>query len=552
LKEPFERYGQVQATGKETTQESIGHRRMKPPSRLASLLGLLLLTAALLYSGWMMLNVFGGVFKSGYLGHNGARYSIMARNVLRADLSAANYAPLLNPAQETDPDPYLHHPPLLHWVLALSFALFGESEDHARAVPYLFTLLSLILVFFLGNRLLGGDPWGGVCAALAAGLPLTSYYGAHIDVQGSPLTFCILGSLLFYCLWLQNPRRLWYVLAVVALIVGTLFDWPALYLCVLLPFHFWLRGRREGRTLIEAGRRMGWLIFAGAALFILLVIWLSTAGEPKGTSLYESLLHRSLMPTTFLDIGDPIAYLLKHNCFDKTHTLCPWPFLLLIFLGWVLGFTRRSAFRNPERAQSLWLFFLLGTIHVVIFPFGTLFHDYWVFLYMPWLALAGGLAVQRIVRLPGAGRPALRALCIIVAVLALGGVLARAHFYSQSRFGAEEEIIPTQLGLKINAHVEPGQAVLTNADHFNQPIPGDEDRYVLFKPALSYYADRVVRGHVHTVESLENMLKRRDDFHYFIFVELYGGNQAELLNHLESTYPVHKRIEPGLIFFRLQ
>ncbi|MHC4945109.1 MAG: ArnT family glycosyltransferase, partial [Planctomycetota bacterium] len=454
----------------------------EPTSRFLSSLGVLLLAAALIYSGWMMLHVFGGVFKNGYLGHNGARYSIMARNVLRADLSTANYAPLLNPALESDPDPYLHHPPLLHWVLAISFGLFGESEDHARAVPYFFTLLNVILIYLLGNRLLGGPPWGGVCAALAAGLPLTSYYGAHIDVQGSPLTFCTLACILFYCFWLHRPRRLWYVLAVIAMIVGTLFDWPALYLCALLPFHYWLRGRRDGRTLFEAVKSLGWFMACGAILFVLLVIWLSTAGESKGTSLFDSLMHRSLMPTTFLDIGDPIKYLLKYNCFDKTHTLCPWPFLLLIFLGWVLGYIQSARFRNARTGQALWLFFLLGTVHVVIFPFGTLFHDYWIFLYLPWAVLAGGLAIQRIALLAGEGAVALRALCLSLAVLALGGVLAGGHLYSLSRFGAEEEVIPVQLGLKIRENVEPGQAVLTNADHFNQPMPGDKDRYVLFKP----------------------------------------------------------------------
>ncbi|MHC4946156.1 MAG: hypothetical protein ACYTG7_24355, partial [Planctomycetota bacterium] len=73
-----------------------------------------------------------------------------------------------------------------------------------------------------------------------------------------------------------------------------------------------------------------------------------------------------------------------------------------------------------------------------------------------------------------------------------------------------------------------------------------------FKPALSYYADRVVRGHVHTIENFQNMLKRREDFHYFIFVELYGQNLGELQDFLVKNYPIHKRVEPGLIYFKLQ
>lgn len=524
----------------------------KPTGRVAAVFGVLLLVAGLCYSGFMMYRGFGGFFQRGYLGYNGARYSIMARNVLRADLAATYYVPLLNAAEDPHPDPYLHHPPLLHWVMAVAFYCFGESEDQARAIPYAFTLMNLVLIFFLGRRLFRGALWGGICALLAAFMPLTSFYGAHIDVQGSPLIFFILAAVLCYMEWLDNGKKTYYVLAVVSLVVGTLFDWPALYLCALLPLHYWLTRRKEGGTWKETILKLGPFMATGVVLFVLLFAWLSLAAEPKGTSLFESFTHRTLNPSTFLDYGDPWQYLLKHSCFPKTHSLCPWPFLFLIFLGWLLGLFSGKDRRDPHVSRMLWILFFLGTIHMVIFPFGTLFHDYWIFLYMPWVALAGCHAVRRIVGITKSGAGSARAVAVIVVVAVLVGVLYSGQHYTDQRYAVEGEIEPYLLGKKIHEHVAPGQAVMINADHYNQPIPGDTDRYVLFKPALSYYADRVIRGNIQTPELFHEMLKRRDDFTYFIFINLYGKRHAELFEELKKHYAVEKEIFPGLVFFRLK
>ena len=213
---------------------------------VSSFFGVVLLFVSLTYSGWMMSHAFGGDFHRGYLGHNGARYSIMARNVLRYDVAEFSFVPLLNAACETEPDMYLHHPPLLHWVMAFVFRVFGEAEDHVRMVPCLFTLLNLVMVYLLGRRILGGSLPGGACALMAAALPMTSFYGAHIDVQGSPLVFCMLASTYCFCQWLVAFRKAWLFPSLVFLALGTLFDWPALYLCPLFPIYCWMSSRRLG------------------------------------------------------------------------------------------------------------------------------------------------------------------------------------------------------------------------------------------------------------------------------------------------------------------
>ncbi|MFH2001378.1 MAG: glycosyltransferase family 39 protein [Planctomycetota bacterium] len=515
--------------------------------------GVMLLAIALFYSGWMMSHVMGRVFHQGYLGCNGARYSIMARNVLRADLAAVNYAPLLNAALDTDPDPYLHHPPLLHWVIALSFYCFGETEDHARYIPYAFTLLNLILLFFLGRRITGSTLSGGFCALMGGALPLTSFYGAHIDVQGSPLVCCILAGLFCYLRWVKSNRRRDLFLLLFFMGAGTLFDWPALYLCGLCPLHLWLERRKTGLTALRAVRSLWPLIATGAFLFAVLALWLSTAAEPKGPSLYESVLHRSMRPSTFLDIGDPWMYVSDQfmRLMPQVHSLCPWPFWLVMLAGGLASVMRRARPGRASISRVLWILFLMGFIHIVIFPFGSLFHDYWIFLLMPWMAIASGVGLWRLLRLYDDRSRVLRAGSLLVVLVLTGSMVFAASHYAFERFAGEKDIEPYLLGKRIHEHVAPGEAVMINANFYNAPIPGEGDQYVLYKPALSYYADRVIRGEIQTVERFKEVLARRKDFAYFIFITDYGKSHGELLDYLKQHYPMEKQVKPGLLFFRL-
>jgi 4-amino-4-deoxy-L-arabinose transferase-like glycosyltransferase len=60
---------------------------------------------------------------------------------------------------------YFDKPPLLYWLTAMSFTLFGLTEGPARLAPLLGALLALAATTLLGARLLGAG--GGVLAGLA-------------------------------------------------------------------------------------------------------------------------------------------------------------------------------------------------------------------------------------------------------------------------------------------------------------------------------------------------------------------------------------------------
>src|SRR5258708_29019840 len=64
--------------------------------------------------------------------------------------------------------PYLDKPPLLYWLTATSFRLFGVSEASARLVPALSAILTVVITYALGARLVGyAAAWLGSLSMLS-------------------------------------------------------------------------------------------------------------------------------------------------------------------------------------------------------------------------------------------------------------------------------------------------------------------------------------------------------------------------------------------------
>jgi hypothetical protein len=67
--------------------------------------------------------------------------------------------------------PYLDKPPLLYWLVMLSYRTFGLHDWSARLVPALALHGCILLTYFFGRRLVGDRPafWGALILAVAPG-----------------------------------------------------------------------------------------------------------------------------------------------------------------------------------------------------------------------------------------------------------------------------------------------------------------------------------------------------------------------------------------------
>jgi len=102
-------------------------------------------------------------------------------------------------------DPELQNPPFFFWLVAFSYKIWGINEYGAIFPSALFGVLSVVLVYFLSNRLF--DSWVAFFSSLV--LATTFYftkYARHamIDVT---LSFFVLLALFFLTMALRHDKR---------------------------------------------------------------------------------------------------------------------------------------------------------------------------------------------------------------------------------------------------------------------------------------------------------------------------------------------------------
>jgi 4-amino-4-deoxy-L-arabinose transferase-like glycosyltransferase len=186
-------------------------------------------------------------------GYDDARYTVVAKQIVLS-------GDWLNTQYNGAPD--FEHPPLLEWIQAAFFSVFGISDFVAKVPSALLGLGTVLLVAWLARRLTG-DMLQGILAmfALASSAYFVKYTArAMTDV---PVTFFFLAALCAWSLTEEHPA--WYLAAgaftAMALMTRGLigFALPAIF----------------GLDLIIARRRPHWgYALAALALAILpLALW---------------------------------------------------------------------------------------------------------------------------------------------------------------------------------------------------------------------------------------------------------------------------------------
>src|SRR4051812_26382015 len=178
--------------------------------------------------------------------YNGAVWSQAAHNILRAGLtetSGASSGFYFGPLPIPPWGYYLHHPPLLHLIIAALFSLFGEHEWVARLVPIGCSLTGLVF-FWLLVRSCGGVRLATLASAVFACLPMQLRYGAMVNFEPCVLML-ILGALLCLRLHSVTAEPGWKYGALAFVIVGLWVDW-AMHLFVVTICACWLLRRKTG------------------------------------------------------------------------------------------------------------------------------------------------------------------------------------------------------------------------------------------------------------------------------------------------------------------
>jgi len=317
---------------------------------------------------------------------NGRRYSSYARTHLALGLAETGGRDFFFDPRAGRLVPYGHHPPGLGLLLAGWFRLTGNDGPRtARALPGLFHLVSVLLLFGLLRRQYSGAP--ALMAALAlAVVPMSSYFGKLVNFEPVVLPLMI-GLVLAYWCWAERNEARWLALALALTALGSLIDWTMpLFLAVLGvdAARRWRRG--GGMRFLEAS--------VGACLLALMLAaavaaWVS--GPVGAHELATALGFRLELH------GHYTRWQLAGKVIDYHRRYFTEPVLAAsLATAWMTARCAWQHGRLSARARLLVLFGVVGIVPVLGFPSSARYHAYWQFYLLPYATLSLAYVLERL------------------------------------------------------------------------------------------------------------------------------------------------------------
>jgi 4-amino-4-deoxy-L-arabinose transferase-like glycosyltransferase len=269
------------------------------------------------------------------------------------------------------------------------YRVFGVHEVFARLIVVLFSLGTVLLLYFLGREIFGGRAglWAALLYAIAPG---AVYYGRTITPD-TDMVFFLTGTLLFWWRWTSGRHSRDFCWAVLFGAFAWLAKPPALIaLAPILALSAAVRGRRAISD---------WSPYAFVALtltpFILYFAHVRAIAEWHWA---EGITNKHVLPQLVTELTHPAALLaglqsaLALMRMLSSTILGPALFGLTVF-GW---FALPSDDRSKTRAWffGAWLLALAGYSFVVVNVERV---DYYLLVWIPFAALVAAGALDNIV-----------------------------------------------------------------------------------------------------------------------------------------------------------
>jgi 4-amino-4-deoxy-L-arabinose transferase-like glycosyltransferase len=309
--------------------------------------------------------------------------------------------------------PYLDKPPLLYWLVMLSYSVFGVHDWAARLVPALAVHLTVLVVYGVGRRSLGERPafWGALLLALAPGF---TSVGRLLVLDGL-LTCCVTVSILAAFEAIRGDRLKWgwWLTAALACGLGVLTKGPVAV--VLLAGPLAMFGWLSGRGLTCGVRPKAVAAFIGVLLAVNLPWYAAVATSRPEFGGYFFWQHNVMRFLSPFDHIQPFWYYVP----ILLGGLLPATVLLIAFVRFLLNGDECVA---AKRCPELGYFLLAGGWCVLFFSLSGSKLPTYVMPAFPPLALAVGYFVANSKwdrsRLTSAG------------VMTATVLLAAAHFWA--------------------------------------------------------------------------------------------------------------------------
>jgi 4-amino-4-deoxy-L-arabinose transferase-like glycosyltransferase len=281
-----------------------------------------------------------GLGSYGLLNNNEGLYAEIPREMIASHAWRSWIIPHLNGL------PYMEKPPLLYWLTALSFLLFGVSEWSARLVPAVSSLACVALLLWFGKSI--QRPQAGRLAALMFVTGFGVFAMSRVLMFDMLLTALLAAALMFSYHYTEQARLRWLLWAYVCLALAVLAKgFVALILFGLVVTAFEISRARGVRGFIRNCGR--WLDLRALGVFVLVAApWHVAASLTEPAFAWFYFINEHVL--RFLGRREPHDYYAGAWWYYLPRMaiyLFPWS-LLLPFL--IVGRTKRE--RSGGFAQS--------------------------------------------------------------------------------------------------------------------------------------------------------------------------------------------------------
>ena len=204
--------------------------------------------------------------------------------------------------------------PLLQWIAAVLFRLFGEGERICRLVSIAFSTGTIVLIYLLGHRLFG-RPVGRAAAFLMAVSPSAVFFGRTF-ISDVPMLFFSVAGVLGYVAYADTRRPAAALLGACGTALAGLVKLPALL--ILAPIA-WVSWRRQGWSVF----RNPWVSGGLAAAVVATAAWYWHGDRLYHmTGLGQAILHPS--GTYGLDIAVAARPMMGVSHWGHYEVLATW------------------------------------------------------------------------------------------------------------------------------------------------------------------------------------------------------------------------------------
>lgn len=269
----------------------------------------------------------------------------------------------------------LPHPPLSEKIFVTTDRVFGN--DNLRMTPFIFSLLNVVLMFFVAKFIFGRR-----VALVSVFLFAISYYSIlasnMVDTDGQILPFLFLASAYAYLRWMRGARHIWLIIAIISVALGFLTKMSFIIPAIALVIDFiWAHSNKISKkfVLMTAGS----LVVIVGLMFVLVLYANKIFTSFNLSSAIEYWEHFMVFSNrnwgqTFIQLAKSVLYLS--------------PLLILpVFL------TTREIFK---KARLFYIFSVVGLLfYLVLFDFsGGALDRYFQFLIVPLCIIAGAVFVK--------------------------------------------------------------------------------------------------------------------------------------------------------------